>query len=729
VTPLSIAYVAAAAIFAVVGLEHLVVGVRVRERRVYMLFGSAALAAAVDALVQRQFALAATPAEFESLFAWSAVSICTFLVLFLWFIEARTDAVRRWLLVVETALLTATATLDFVLPAGAFATMDVTAVRDAVLPWGEVFRRAVGETSPWRVVGDVANVGFLVLLLDTTIRLIRGDRRREARLIGASMIVLALSVLAIIPMDLGFLDLPSLHPFAFLLIVAIMAWDLSYSAVRAADLSREVIASERRWRQVLENVQLLAVGIDTEGRIAWVNPFVLDVTGYGRDELVGRHIAEMLPDDVRDDALASFARNIAGNVSPEVERPITIGDGSRREVVWRTVLLRDASGGVEGVLSLGADVTEHRRSAEELERAAAELEATVVELEAVRAKLEEENVYLKEEIDSRIEHSEIIGSSDALLYVLHKIRQVAPTHATVLIQGETGVGKELVANAIHDASDRASGPFVVVNCAALPPGLIESELFGHEKGAFTGADRQRRGRFELAHRGTIFLDEVGEVPLEMQPKLLRVLQEGEIERVGGSQTIPVDVRVIAATNRELKADIVAGGFREDLFYRISVFPITVPPLRDRRDDIPSLVQHFTRHFARRRGRDISEIPAEVMRRLESYQWPGNVRELQNVIERAVLTSTGGVLKLAEPLLNDFGKPVSPDPPEMDEGLMTLADLERRHIERVLASTRGKISGPGGAAEVLGLHANTLRYRMKKLGISAGRRNPEAPSDR
>ena len=327
------------------------------------------------------------------------------------------------------------------------------------------------------------------------------------------------------------------------------------------------------------------------------------------------------------------------------------------------------------------------------------------------------------------QHSDIIGSSDALLYVLHKIRQVAPTHATVLIQGETGVGKELVANAVHDASDRASGPFVVVNCAALPPSLIESELFGHEKGAFTGADRQRRGRFELAHRGTIFLDEVGEVPLEMQPKLLRVLQEGEIERVGGSQTIPVDVRVIAATNRELKADIEAGGFREDLFYRISVYPITVPPLRDRSEDIPALVQHFTRHFALRRGRDIAEIPAEVMRRLESYDWPGNVRELQNVIERAVLTSTGGVLKLAEPLQNAAIDRAADAAKDFGEGLLPLDEVERRYIERVLASSRGKISGTGGAAEVLGLHANTLRYRMKKLGIPVGRGKNAEPVDR
>jgi len=728
-TPLAAAYTATAAICAVVGLEHLLVGFRVRTRRVHLLFGGAALAASVDSVVQWRFTVADTPTEFESLFAWSAMSICLFLVLFIWFIEARTGAVRRWLLMLETVFLTITAGLDFVLPRGVFATMDVISVREVVLPWGEVIQRAVGETSPWRVVGDIANIGLLVLLLDTTIRLVRNDRRREARLIGMSLIVLALSVLAIIPNDLGYLDLPSLHPFAFLLIVAIMAWDLALSAVRVSELAGEAVASERRWRQLLDSIQLLVVEIGRDGRITSLNPFAEKVSGRTADEMIGRHYLDFVAEDERVEVASSVERGLAGNPESENERVLMAKDGARRIVRWRTVALRGVDGQIEGLLSIGADVTGAKKSDDEIRRTAAELERSVAELEELRNRLEEENVYLREKVRSEHGFEGIVGCSDALLYVLHKVRQVASSDTSVLVLGESGVGKELIARTIHDESPRSRRPFVVVNCAALSPSLIESELFGHEKGAFTGADRQRRGRFELAHRGTIFLDEVGEVPLEMQPKLLRVLQEGEIERVGGSQTIPVDVRVVAATNRELKADIEAGGFREDLFYRISVYPITVPPLRDRREDIPSLVQHFTRHFARRRGRDISEIPAEVMRRLESYQWPGNVRELQNVIERAVLTSTGGVLKLAEPLLNDSGKPTSPDLPEMDEGLMTLADLERRHIERVLASTRGKISGPGGAAEVLGLHANTLRYRMKKLGISAGRRNPEAPSDR
>ena len=394
---------------------------------------------------------------------------------------------------------------------------------------------------------------------------------------------------------------------------------------------------------------------------------------------------------------------------------------ARRVIRWRSVVLRDADGEPEGLLSVGADVTERRNSEAQLAQVAGELERTVAELEDFKVRLEEENVYLREEIRTEHGFDHIVGGSDALLYVLHKVRQVAQSETSVLILGETGVGKELIARTIHGESSRAKGPFVVVNCAALPPTLIESELFGHERGAFTGADRQRRGRFELAHRGTLFLDEIGELPLEMQPKILRVLQEGEFERVGGTDTITVDVRVIAATNRDLNAEMEGGRFREDLFYRVAVYPITVPPLRDRTADIPPLVHHFVQHFAQRRGRRVDEIPAEVLRRLQDYYWPGNVRELQNVIERAVLTSSDSVLHLAEPLQNNADAKVSGGETGLEAPGLTLDEVERRYIVRVLESVDGQVSGAGGAAEILGLHANTLRYRMKKLGISVGRK--------
>jgi chemotaxis protein methyltransferase CheR len=261
---------------------------------------------------------------------------------------------------------------------------------------------------------------------------------------------------------------------------------------------------------------------------------------------------------------------------------------------------------------------------------------------------------------------------------------------------------------------------VVVNCAALPVNLIESELFGHEKGAFTGADRRRIGRFELADGGTLLLDEIGELPLEVQPKLLRVLQEGEVERVGGTQTTRFDVRVIAATNRNIRAEMADGRFREDLYYRVAVFSLTVPPLRERLDDIPVLVQHFVRLLTERRGIKIDQVPVEVMRRLQAYSWPGNVRELKNVLERAVLVSGGGVLRLAEPLRDS--QPGNGHPEEERPSTrvgMTLAEVERQHIVETLEAC-GKISGPGGASEALGLPDSTLRYRMKKLGIPLGR---------
>jgi len=486
-------------------------------------------------------------------------------------------------------------------------------------------------------------------------------------------------------------------------------------------LSREVLANERQWHQLLDSIQLLVVGLDGEGRITSMNPFAEQISSYSAAEMVGRHYLEFVAENERREVESAVDLGLLGDPQQENERLLITREGVKKFVRWRSVVLRDADGEVEGLLSVGADVTESRESEKELRQTTTELEHTVAELELLKIRLEEENVYLREEIQAEHGFRDIVGGSDALLYVLHKVRQVASGDTSVLILGETGVGKELIARTIHDESPRSNGPFVVVNCAALPPNLIESELFGHERGAFTGAERQRRGRFELAHGGTLFLDEVGELSLEMQPKLLRVLQEGEMERVGGTETITVNVRVISATNRDLSAEMEAGHFREDLFYRVAVYPITVPPLRDRRDDIPVLVQHFTRHFAQRRGLSLDEVPAEVMRRLQTYDWPGNVRELQNVIERAVLTSSGGVLRLAEPLKSDpNGKAASRDTVSEVSGL-TLDEVERRYIVEVLEATRGQISGAGGAAEILGLHANTLRYRLKKLGITVGRK--------
>jgi formate hydrogenlyase transcriptional activator len=333
-------------------------------------------------------------------------------------------------------------------------------------------------------------------------------------------------------------------------------------------------------------------------------------------------------------------------------------------------------------------------------------------IEELNRKLERENLYLADEIRSNYFFDEIIGNSPSLQNVLRQVEVVAPLDSTVLVYGETGTGKEQIARAIHRLSARRQNTFIKLNCAAIPTGLMESEMFGHERGAFTGAISQRIGRFELAHHGTLFLDEVGEIPIDLQPKLLRVLQEQEFERLGSARTLRVDARLIAATNRDLLEMAHAGKFRLDLFYRLNVFPITVPPLRERVSDIPLLVSHFARQFSRRIGRKISSIPAETMEKLAGYAWPGNIRELQNLIERAVILSKGEVLRIPIEQLLESGTASRP--------AQTLAQAERQHILEVLQETHWVIGGPGGAASRLGLKRSTLQSRMAKLGITRPR---------
>ena len=337
------------------------------------------------------------------------------------------------------------------------------------------------------------------------------------------------------------------------------------------------------------------------------------------------------------------------------------------------------------------------------------------EIENLRRRLEAENIYLQEEIRGEHDFEEMIGESPALRAVQSKVQQVACTDATVLIQGETGTGKELVARAIHSLSARRDRPLVKINCAAISAGLVESELFGHVKGAFTGALERRQGRFELADGGTLFLDEVTELPVETQAKLLRVLQENEFEPVGSSRTLRVNVRIIAATNRELEDAVQTGRLREDLFYRLNVFPLVVPALRERRSDIPRLATFFLARYAKQFGKRVDAIGPDTMELLVKYRWPGNVRELQNVIERAVVIADTPVLRLDPELLRSPSSGDRPSSPARTD-VESLAELERRHIVGTLERTGGVIQGPTGAARLLGLHPNTLRSRMKKLGI-------------
>jgi formate hydrogenlyase transcriptional activator len=350
---------------------------------------------------------------------------------------------------------------------------------------------------------------------------------------------------------------------------------------------------------------------------------------------------------------------------------------------------------------LGKEIKEHQQSVESLRKA-------LSEIKTLKDQLEVENIYFRQEVKMRHQFDHILGQSDGLKYVLYRAEQVASQNTTVLILGETGTGKELIAAFIHELSPRKDRPLITVNCAALPANLIESELFGRVKGAFTGADTKQVGRFEVAHGSTLCLDEIGELPLELQSKLLRVIQHNQFERLGSSQTIKVDVRIVATTNRNLEEAVRKGQFRQDLYYRLNVFPITVPPLRQRREDIPLLVQAFTERYARKLGKQITSIQKETMQTLQNYPWPGNIRELESIIERAVILCPGPVLQLADKL----GLPSLP----FSAGQNTLEETERTQILKTLSETRWRIEGKDGAAGILGLHPSTLRARMHKLGI-------------
>jgi PAS domain S-box-containing protein len=440
---------------------------------------------------------------------------------------------------------------------------------------------------------------------------------------------------------------------------------------------------------------------------------------YPRTFELPRWLAQMPGEDAaRFSVVCARARESGGRVMTEYRLRTKTGGVAWFE--YHAQPVEFAGGTPVKYLGASRNITS-RKQAEEQLRLANE------QLRQMKARLEDENVLLAQEIERVQGFDDIVGASASLNQVLRQVGQVAQSDSSVLITGETGTGKELVAHAIHRSSPRSRAPMVTLNCAALPPTLIESELFGHERGAFTGASVRRVGRFELAHRGTIFLDEIGDLPLDLQAKLLRVLESGDCQRVGASESFKVDVRVIAATNRQLEQEIERGAFRLDLFYRLSVFPIHLPPLRERREDIPPLVAYLVRKKAAKNGKVIDRIPRDVLDELAQYDWPGNVRELENVIERAVILSEGPVLTLGEAVRGTSrrGPAGQQDAAqEADRSTWTLVEAERDHIVRVCTACGWRIKGHGGAAERLGLNASTLYFRLKKLGITRPRERSE-----
>jgi formate hydrogenlyase transcriptional activator len=455
----------------------------------------------------------------------------------------------------------------------------------------------------------------------------------------------------------------------------------------------KIAESEAELRTIIDAIPQVIVALGADGTFLSANQALLEYTGLTKAELGSEQFRAVFhPEDSdrsRDERVAAISRGVPF----EYERRVRRKDGQYRWFLVNFNPLRDERGEIIRWYATGTDIDDRKRAEE---------------------RTRQENVALREQIDQAFMFDEIVGSSPALKTVLSSIVKVAPTDSTVLITGETGTGKELIARAIHKSSQRAGQAFISVNCAAIPSSLIASELFGHEKGAFTGALQRRQGRFELAHTGTIFLDEVGELPVETQIALLRVLQERQFERVGGSRVISTDVRIIAATNCDLPAAIGSGTFRADLFYRLNVFPIDVPPLRNRREDIPMLVEYFVKRYAEKARKQITRIDKNTLKLCQSYHWQGNIREVQNIVERSVILCSGDTFWIDEAWLSgrDAPRPESSGPLTQN-----VQKYQKALIEAALAESKGKVAGPNGAAAKLGIPPSTLHLKIKQLNIT------------
>lgn len=492
--------------------------------------------------------------------------------------------------------------------------------------------------------------------------------------------------------------------------------DWPQSLVKQLSFVTEVFANaiaraqaDRAARESEEQLNLAAAAanaglwsLDVRRLIFWVTDKTRELLGIRPDdELTLESFLELVHPEDRNKIRETVLQAIQSGQDSSAAYRIVLPDGTKRWMASRGRIYRGSYGEPDRLMGVSSDVTEQKRMEEQLE-------ARLQEIEKLKKQLEVENIYLREEVKLLSRHDEIVAESGAMQQVLLQVEQVAPTGSTVLITGETGTGKGLIAQAIHRLSPQSSRPLVTVNCASLPPTLIESELFGREKGAYTGAMSRMVGRFEISDGGTLFLDEIGDLPIEVQAKLLRVLESGCFERLGSSKTIRVKVRLLAATNRDLDRLVREGKFRNDLYYRLKVFPIKIPPLRQRPEDIPPLMWTFVRRFEKEMGKHIRSIQRRSQEALQQYPWPGNARELRNVIEHAMIVSKGATLEVHTPGVR------TADDTAVDAG--SLQDVERKHILEVLQETRWRISGKGGAAEILGLKPTTLESRLKKLGI-------------
>jgi formate hydrogenlyase transcriptional activator len=674
------------------------------------MFSLAALGAALLAAMEMLSFNTSTIEGHKQLISLVHIPIFILIVSITWFVWFYFKTGKLWLALSISALWIIGLILNFIVGDN-LTYIELEGLTQIQTFTGELTYIPYGKVNPLGNIGNLASILFVIYVIDATVILARKGYRQKAFLVGFSIVFFMVVAGIQAPLvDYGLIKAAYMVSLPFAAILFAMSIQLTRDVMDMYSLSKEVVAKEARWSKLLNGVKLLVVGIDRTGIVDFVNPYFLETSGFMKEEVIGRDwINSFVPEHSRPKLRESFSLPLDGDIPRHFQNSILTKAGNELIIFWSNVSIENEDGEVLEMYAVGNDITDREKALDK-----------VLEL---KQQLEVENLALKETIDDSDIVSSIVIKSDASKYAFQMAKEVAKVDTSVLLLGETGVGKGVYARFIHEQSKRADQAFIQVNCAAIPADLLESELFGYEKGAFTGAVKQKEGRFGLADRGTLFLDEIGELPGALQAKLLRVLQSGEFEPLGSERTRKVDVRIIAATNRILQKEVEKGNFREDLYYRINVFPITIPPLRKRKEDIPELIEYFTRLFQKKYEKKITGISKQTYHVLRTYDWPGNIRELQNVIERALISSRGETLKID---VLDGGPVVSKSDvnPNEESGLVKLEEVERAHIMKILEQVNWRIHGEKGAADILDINPSTLRSRMKKLDI----RNKRSSAD-
>lgn len=558
----------------------------------------------------------------------------------------------------------------------------------------------------WNIIAHVSALCIIAYGVLAALHMRRYSNKRSGNIILTLFIVFGVLVIE----DVVHVHLPQYYPidlpngvmpldYYLLFFIALMGSEICGVFKRSIEMENKLIRQKHQLNDVVENISLLTIRICPDGKLCSVNPFFTKVSGFVYSDLQHDNWFKLLvPEKELDERKQIFKGLNPESRNRTYKGTLLTKNKKQKKILWTIVAQYTNNLLYDGVIGFGLDITEREIAYDEIER--------------LKNKLELENRSLKKEIKRFVGNDEMICDSPAGIYAFEKAIEVARTNSIVLLEGETGVGKEVFAKLIHQESDRREMPFVAVNCSAFPKDLIDSELFGHEKGAYTGASKLRRGKFEIASGGTLFLDEIGELPLDVQPKLLRVLQDGSFERIGGEKSIVCDTRIIVATNRMLKQEVKLGSFRKDLFYRLNVYPITIPPLRKRLEDIPRLIEYYTDLYSRKYNKEITAISENTYQSFVEYEWPGNIRELKNLIERAVINCKSVTLK-TNGLLEENKKALDD---EKLRACLSMEEVETNHIREVLESVNWKVHGTNGAAQILQMNPSTLRSRMKKLHI-------------